>query len=172
MTKEELRKEAKRRIRSIDRVAESAEIMRNLLSSPEYGKAETILAFSPLSDEPDISPLLSDERVLLPYIEGEKMLFSASRKMHRSGLGFAEPEHKEQEYGRALMLVPLLGYNKGLYRLGRGGGYYDRYIKENRYRIITLGLAFSSSFFPEMKEEDHDAKLDRIITPSGQTAAF
>ena len=175
MDKAVLRKEAKAKIRNICREDESREIVRQILSMPEYASNTTILAYVPLSDEPDISPLLDDERVLLPYIENGKMAFSASRSLHRSALGFWEPGKREEAYDTALMLVPLLGYNSRLFRLGRGGGYYDRYIEENRYRLITAGVAFSASYMPEFIEEAHDAELDIIITPSGRmtvTSAF
>lgn len=86
-------------------------------------------------------------------------------------MGFLEPEMSEADYEKALMLVPLLGYNSKLCRLGRGGGYYDRYIRENRDRIRTIGLAFSASFFPDFSEEEHDAALDAVLTPSGQMSA-
>lgn len=171
MSKNELRKEAKRRILGIDREAESAMIIESLRALPEFHSASTILAFCPLADEPDITPLLSDERVLLPFIHAGRMAFSSSRRFHRSLMGFLEPEMSEADYEKALMLVPLLGYNSKLCRLGRGGGYYDRYIRENRDRIRTIGLAFSASFFPDFSEEEHDAALDAVLTPSGQMSA-
>lgn len=158
-------------ILSCDRAKESETIISILIDSKEYKEAETILAYTPLSDEIDITPLLCDKRILLPYIEKGKMYFSASKSFHRAPLGFYEPEHEEAHYDKALMLVPLLGYNERLYRLGRGGGYYDRYIKENRNRIYSIGLAFSSSKI-EFTEEEFDAKLDSIITCEGRIPAF
>ncbi len=171
MDRTELRKEIRQRIREIDREAESRMIVSILTSLDEYRNAAAILAYSPLSDEPDITPILSDGRVLLPYIAGRGMRFSSSRILHRSPMGFMEPECTEAIYGRALMLVPLLGYNERLYRLGRGGGFYDRYIRENRERITAIGLAFSASFDGRFIEEPHDAALDAIITPAGRIPA-
>ena len=169
INRNELRKEAKERIGRVDRMAESAVILERLMSLSAYREAETILAFCPLPDEPDITPILDDRRILLPYIEGDAMHFSSSRAFHRARLGFMEPEHIEAEYGTALMLVPLLGYNRRLYRLGRGGGFYDRYIRENGSRLVTAGLAFSVSFFPDFQEEEHDARLSSIITGGERT---
>lgn len=171
MDRAELRKEIRERIRGIDRKAESRAILSILTSLEEYRDAPVILAYSPLSDEPDISELLQDGRVLLPYITGRDMRFSSSRILHRSPYGFMEPEGIEAPYDRALMLVPLLGYNPRRCRLGRGGGFYDRYIRNNRKRITTIGLAFSVSFDERFKEEPHDAVLDAIITPEGRIPA-
>ena len=166
MNKEELRREYRKRIRTIDTGDESRRIVQNIFKLPEYDAARAILAFSPLSDEPDISPILQDRRVLLPYISNGRMAFSASRNLHRSEFGFLEPEKIEEDYRSALMLVPLLGYSSTLQRLGRGGGFYDRYIAENRERITAaIGIAFSVSLLEEFIAEDHDAVLDMIITP-------
>lgn len=142
---------------------ESEAIVSMIRSSREWNEADTILAFSPMSSEPDISKLLSDSRVLLPYIENGEMHFSSSKKLSQSAMGFLEPEHVETKYGNALMLVPMLGFN-GLWRLGRGGGFYDRYIRENRSRLFTVGVAFSVSHCPDFIPDRHDEKLDMIFS--------
>lgn len=142
---------------------ESEKIVKLILDSSEWKEAETILAYSPLSSEVDISPLLSDRRILLPYIENGEMEFAYPRNLRASGLGFMEPEHCKAEYRKALMIIPMLGFN-GLCRLGRGGGYYDRYIHENRNRLILWGVAFSVSDCPDLIPEPHDERLDRIIS--------
>lgn len=168
MDKTELRKNAKKRIRELKgKTGESERIMENLKSLREYNEAETILAFFPLSDEPDIIPLIkSDPRVLFPYIDKGAMHFGSAHILHRSAYGTIEGEHIEEDYDSALMLVPLLGYSSTLQRLGRGGGFYDRYIAENRERITAaIGIAFSVSLLEEFIAEDHDAVLDMIITP-------
>ena len=165
MEKEELRKEMIRKLRAFPRKKEESEALcRMIAESTLWKEAETVLAFFPLSTEPDISPLLDDRRVLLPYTENGEMHFSASRKLRRSALGIYEPEHIPAVYSSALMLVPLLGFD-GLSRLGRGGGFYDRYIAANKERIITAGIAVSISLLEDFEGEDHDAVLDMVITP-------
>ena len=164
MDKIQLRKEMLSILKAYDRKEEeSKKLCMMIKNSSLWKNANTILAFIPLSTEPDISPLLNDERILLPYIENDEMRFSASRNFKRSERGFLEPEHTEENYEKALMLVPLLAFN-GLYRLGRGGGYYDRYISENRSRIVTAGVAFSISERYDFILEDHDEKLDYIFS--------
>lgn len=162
MEKEDLRHEMIRRLRAFPgKEWESEKLCRAIAESPEWQEAGTVLAYYPLPTEPDIRPLLEDRRVLLPYIEDGIMRFSESRNLRKSGFGTMEPEHIPASYGSALMLVPLLGYC-GLYRLGRGGGFYDRYIAGHRSRITAAGVAFSicrCSFTPE----GHDEKLDRIF---------
>ena len=155
MDKAELRKETVRALRSFgERKSESEAIIAQLSSLDEWKTAETILAFSPMRDEVDITPLLADGRILLPYVENGMMYFAEPRRLQRSTMGFLEPEHVEAEYGEALMLVPLVGYNEKLYRLGRGGGFYDRYISSNGTRLKTIGLALSPSFLPSLKRRN------------------
>ena len=164
MDREELRRTLISRLNAFSgKERESALIQEKILSSLMWKEASTILAFVPLKSEPDISPLLSDSRILLPYIEDGEMHFSASKNLRKSSMGFMEPEHDEADYEKALMLVPMLGFN-GLYRLGRGGGFYDRYIRKNRDRLITAGVAFSISECPVFIPEPQDEELDCIFS--------
>ena len=123
MDKKELRKQMKQRILTIpSRKKESDAIIEHIRDLKEYRESRTILMFIPLPDEPDISTLLDDSRVLLPYIEDGALHFSSSRILHRADYGALEAEHTEAVYDSALMIVPLLGYSSSLGRLGRGGG--------------------------------------------------
>ena len=78
MEKDELRAILKERIRAFPRKAEESRMIVDAIAgSSLWREAETILAFIPLPSEPDITPLLDDRRVLLPYIERGGMHFSA-----------------------------------------------------------------------------------------------
>lgn len=59
------------------------------------------------------------------------------------------------------MIIPLLAFNKALYRLGYGKGYYDRVLK--KYRGYRLGLAYSCLETDNLTVEKHDERLDKII---------
>ena len=65
-----------------------------------------------------------------------------------------------------ILLVPLVGYDKDLNRLGYGGGYYDRYIEkiEKFKKVIKIGLAFSYQKLKIIPINQYDKKLDFIIT--------
>jgi 5-formyltetrahydrofolate cyclo-ligase len=64
-----------------------------------------------------------------------------------------------------LMIVPGLAYTREGYRLGFGGGYYDRYLQN--YRGKTISLAFSNQFVPQLLVEEHDIPVSEIITNHG-----
>lgn len=153
------------RIREYGRKREASEkIVSALLERDDYKMAETILAFSPLSSEPDISPLLSDRRILLPYIEDGEMKFSRG-VAEKSTLGVKLVRNGiEEDYRKAIILTPLLAYDGSFYRLGRGGGYYDRYLRKNRERLYAIGLAFNVSYIESVPHNDYDEKLDEIIS--------
>lgn len=164
MEKDELRRIMLSRIKGYERKKEAGEeIVKALMENEEYIKADTILAFSPLMTEPDISCLLLDGRILLPYIEDGEMKFSRGKAV-KSSLGVKlVRDGKEEDYERAVILTPLLAYDSSNYRLGRGGGYYDRYIRKNRHRLYSIGVAFKVSYMEEIPHDFLDEKLDEII---------
>ncbi|MBR5349431.1 MAG: hypothetical protein IK125_09455 [Lachnospiraceae bacterium] len=65
-----------------------------------------------------------------------------------------------EDYNDALMLVPGLAFSEEGYRLGYGGGYYDRYVKDANF--TTMGMAYDFQILPEIPREEHDAKCARM----------
>lgn len=68
----------------------------------------------------------------------------------------------------SLLFVPCVGYGPGGYRIGYGGGFYDRTLANLNPRPYTVGLAFSHAFVPDFFPEAHDIALDCILTEKGQ----
>ena len=64
-------------------------------------------------------------------------------------------------YQNAWMLVPGLAFSEEGYRLGYGGGYYDRYVKDAA--CTTVAMAYDFQIFPEIPREAHDAKCDNML---------
>jgi 5-formyltetrahydrofolate cyclo-ligase len=73
-----------------------------------------------------------------------------------------------------VLLVPLLAYDRRCYRLGYGGGNYDRTLTALRANGVTIavGLAFDSQEVDEVPVCPYDEQLDWILTPSGPVAAI
>ncbi len=82
--------------------------------------------------------------------------------------GIPEPESFNVIYPD-ILLVPLVGYDNDLNRLGYGGGFYDRYIDkvEKKKRIIKIGLAYSYQRLKKVPINSFDKKLDFIFTEKG-----
>ncbi len=67
-----------------------------------------------------------------------------------------------------LLFVPCVGYAPGGYRLGYGGGFYDRTLATLQPKPFTVGLAYSNALVPDFQPEAHDVPLDAILTDAGQ----
>jgi 5-formyltetrahydrofolate cyclo-ligase len=68
-----------------------------------------------------------------------------------------------------LVIVPLLGFDNDLNRIGYGGGYYDRFLYELKKinpKVVTIGLAYEFQLVEAIQVESHDIALDYIVTKS------
>lgn len=66
-----------------------------------------------------------------------------------------------------LLLVPCVGYGAGGYRIGYGGGFYDRTLNTLQPKPFTVGLGFAHGFLPDLEPEAHDVALDTILNEYG-----
>lgn len=66
-----------------------------------------------------------------------------------------------------VLLVPLLGFDTSGYRLGYGGGYFDRTLAAWSQRPVTLGVGFELGRMPTIRPQQHDIPLDMIVTEAG-----
>ncbi len=66
-----------------------------------------------------------------------------------------------------LLFVPCVGYGPGGFRLGYGGGFYDRTLAALQPRPFTVGLGYSHGWLPEMEPEPHDIALDALLNDNG-----
>ena len=65
-----------------------------------------------------------------------------------------------------ILLVPIVAFDKNFYRIGYGGGYYDRFISKikKKKRVLTIGLAFSFQKINKFNVNKYDQKLDFVLT--------
>ena len=82
-----------------------------------------------------------------------------------NNMGIPEPVSNKIVYPD-LILVPLVGFDKNKFRLGYGGGYYDRYIEKigKFKKFKTIGLSFAFQEIKQLPINKFDKKLDFIIT--------
>ena len=130
----------------------------------------------PLRDEPDLHPAYAElarlgARLLLPVVvqKDEALEFAEWRigePMVKDKMGVAVPAdlRLQTAYPPAL-LVPCLGFNPQGYRLGYGGGFYDRTLARQP-RPRTVGIAYGSLQIV-FAEDAHDVALDCILTETG-----
>lgn len=66
-----------------------------------------------------------------------------------------------------LLFVPCVGYGPGGFRLGYGGGFYDRTLATLQPKPFTVGLGYSHGWLPDLEPEPHDVALDAILNDKG-----
>lgn len=78
------------------------------------------------------------------------------------------PKPKDTEIIQpTLLFVPCVGYGPGGYRLGYGGGFYDRTLASLVPKPYTVGLGYTTGFLPDLLPEAHDVPLDAILNDNG-----
>jgi 5-formyltetrahydrofolate cyclo-ligase len=122
-------------------------------------------------DDLDVLNLLEKKnfKVSLPIIKKDNQMnfcsWSRNDPLRVNKFGIPEPVSSKIVYPD-ILLVPLVAYDNNLNRLGYGGGYYDRYIEklEKFKKVIKIGLAFSFQKISSIPINQHDKRLDFIIT--------
>ena len=122
-------------------------------------------------DDLEILRLLEKKKykISLPKIQQNyKMNFyewSCNDPLKINKYGIPEPISSKIFYPD-ILLVPLVGFDNDLNRLGYGGGFYDRYIEKIEIvkKVIKIGLAFSYQKIKSVPVNQYDKKLDIIIT--------
>ncbi len=86
--------------------------------------------------------------------------------MEEDAYGIPKPKDTEILHP-TLLFVPCVGYGPGGYRLGYGGGFYDRTLAALQPRPYTVGLGYTHGFLPDLAPEPHDVPLDAILNDNG-----
>lgn len=154
-----------------DRQRMSAAILAQLEQMTCFGEAKTILLYYPVNNEVDVLPLFKrykDKTLLLPVSHRKEMTaspFEGNDKMHRGKFRIPEPTTPTFTGNIDLIIVPAVAYDKQGRRLGRGGGYYDRFLKKYP-NAMFIGVGYDFQLVEEVPAEHHDQKVHRIILPS------
>jgi len=150
-----------------------ASIERQVLALEAYQRAETVMAFLSLPAEPETRGIIADavnrgKRVLLPRcLDRERMeavRFRGFDRLREGMMGLEEPwpEPGDRNPAPDLILVPCMAATRDGWRLGHGGGYYDRYLREQRGKTVCLCFgAFLRSALPVSPE---DVRVSRVIS--------
>ena len=167
--KQELRKWAKEERNKLDIEKISFTLVQKLKETDEYKQAKNIMIFYPLKDEINLLGLLEDfnKNFYLPKIDGENLLccpFGKDTKLCDSCFKTKEPTTEAVEKGLIdLVIVPALAVDKNNYRLGYGGGFYDRFLAGGE-NIVKISCVSKEFVLETVYPEKHDVKVDKIIT--------
>ncbi len=155
----------------------SRRVICRLAEMSELAQARVVMAYAPLPDEVDIMPLLDElakqgKRIVFPALAGddgrmdahEVADFREGLRPGRFGLllpvGGFPVDPREIDF----MLVPAVAYNKTGHRLGRGGGYYDRFLAGRATEAFSCGVAFECQVLEEIPLREHDCGVDALVT--------
>lgn len=168
----ELLIQKRRMLSAEERTAQSELILSQLEKMTVFREAKTVLLYYPKNNEVDVLPLFKrykrDKVLLLPVTHRNGMTanpYEGNDKMHRGKVGIPEPTTPPFEGNIDVIIVPAVAFDKQGNRLGRGGGYYDRFLKKQTHATF-IGVGYDFQLVDEVPVRKHDQKMHRIILPS------
>ena len=179
-TKSDVRKAIRARRRT--RVAlpdEGIRIADLVMSLDEVQQACTrnaaVTCFASRPEEPDTAPLRAVLReagatVLLPVVSGDSLLWAVDDPLTSrvNAMNIQEPTGPPADEVPAVWIVPALAVDRAGWRLGQGGGYYDRALTSPRLTPAALvaAIIFDEELLPVVPHDNHDQRVDAVVTPS------
>lgn len=178
--KSRIRKEIRRKLLAIgpdEAAAKSQAACRTVAALAEFKDAGAVMIYLPIPGEVDTAHLAltafqQAKTVLVPKVDWtQRHMISVT---YRS----LDDEMIEDKYGVRVpaagepwpvedidfVIVPALGYDLRGHRLGRGGGFYDRFIGQPKMRATTCGIAFEVQVVEQLPIDDHDQPIDMLVT--------
>ena len=175
-TKQEMRQMI--RLRKQQHTAdESSVVIARLKANPRFSEAHTLLLYSALPDEVQTQLLLDEltaagKTVLLPKVvsseDMELRRYTGKTDLQQGAFGIMEPcgEVFTDYAAIDVAVVPGMAFDKEGHRLGRGKGYYDRFLSKLstlNAKLYKIGLCFSWQLVDEVPCDEHDIIMDEII---------
>jgi len=159
--KSNLRQELLEKRRNItDKTSKDLAIFDKLIDLPQFQKAKLVLTYVSTGSEVDTKQLIDycskqGISVAVPGIVNEEMRFFRLKKLWHMG-------HELQNKADSICIVPVLAFDQNNFRLGYGGGYYDRFLPG--VSAFTVGLARELLMRDELPVQSHDVAVKCVIT--------
>ena|SRR3989338_7999140 len=153
-------------------------IASKLQRDPVFQKAQVIMFYVSTAEEVDTRVLLTEclaagKRITVPLIDqNQRSLVSVEIKDFGQDLvlgsyGILEPKNvRFQPFSVEqieIVLVPGVAFDRAGYRLGRGKGYYDRFLCELNPKTIKIGLAFDIQMVDRVPHDPRDVQMDQVL---------
>jgi 5-formyltetrahydrofolate cyclo-ligase len=150
-------------------------------ASPEFAKARVIMLYLSTPTEVDTAPLAirawqSGKTVVVPKVtwDQRRMLPVEISSLNTDNMTMTGPGVREPIAGSPapvaeidLVVVPGLGFTATGHRIGRGMGFYDRFLAQNDFIGVSCGLAFEEQILADVPVLDHDIPLAMLVTDKG-----
>lgn len=155
----------------------SKAIINSIYESSYYKDADTIMTFISFSDEVDTHDFIkksinNGKRIVVPITlpKTKELRPSHVKDFNELEPGFYNILTPKEEYVRYidpkeidLVIVPGVGFDPSGYRVGYGGGYYDRFLSKLP-NVVKIAIAFDLQIIDKVPKEDFDIPVDYIIT--------
>lgn len=152
-----------------------------LAASPEFSMARVVMLYLSTPTEVDTAPLAirawqAGKTVVVPKVSWDqrRMLPVEISSLNTDNLTTTGPGVREPIAGTPvpvpeidLVIVPGLGFTSSGYRIGRGMGFYDRFLAQDNFIGVSCGLAFDEQIVADLPVLDHDMPLSMLATESG-----
>jgi 5-formyltetrahydrofolate cyclo-ligase len=149
-------------------------------SSPEFAAARVVMLYLSTPLEVDTSPLAlkcwqAGKTVVVPKVSWDQRrmlpveISSLADPTTLTGPGIREPIGGKPVPTDLIdmVIVPGLGFSSNGYRIGRGMGFYDRFLAQSEFIGVSCGLAFEEQVVESLPVLDHDIPLSMLVTDRG-----
>jgi 5-formyltetrahydrofolate cyclo-ligase len=181
--KSDIRKMLRERLEAIspeERRRRSAAACAHLLASPEFLAARVIMLYLSMPTEVETAAIAlrawqEGKTVAVPVVNWEqRRMLPVEITSLQTGLTTVGPGVREPVSGKPippnlldLVIVPGLGFSPDGYRIGRGMGFYDRFLAQEEFLGLSCGLAFEDQVVEGIPVLDHDMPLSMLVTDRG-----
>lgn len=150
---------------------------KRIMDTEEFASARAVMLYLPLPHEVDVSSLIlhcwqKGKDVVVPQVSWQQrhmipvQIHSLETGFETHSCGLKNPT-VGQPYPTAdidVVITPGLGFDMFGHRLGRGGAYYDRFFGHKELIAKKLGIAFHEQLIDKLPAEDHDQRIDCVVT--------
>ena len=173
MEKKELRAHIKalKKQHSKEQLMEQSEkILAKLEQHPDFIKAGRVMLYSALPDEVQTQAFLEKwhlkKQIILPTVVGDDIIpveFGKDTAFAVGDFNILEPKNEPYTGGFDLIIVPGVAFDPKGNRLGRGRGYYDRFLCQH-LNVKRIGICFDFQMVEAIPTEPFDIRMDEVIT--------
>lgn len=173
MDKKELRshiKALKRQHTKVSLIEQSSLILNKLESHKDFIEAKTVMLYSSLPDEVQTIEFIEKwrhkKRIILPTVVGDDIIpveLTDDTDFAIGDFNILEPQNKPYNGSYDLIIVPGVAFDKYGNRIGRGKGYYDRFLSKHM-DIKRIGICFDFQLIERVPTEDNDIRMHEIIS--------
>lgn len=179
MNKKEIRKSfiyIRNSITEEERKVFNKNIFSNFINSTFIRNYDVFLIYVSVKSEVDTLDIIdcllkTDKKVAVPHCDGKNMFFyfiESVNDLVNGAFGILSVDisksKRVENFDKTLCVVPGVSFDNNFNRLGYGGGYYDRFLSDNN--ITALGLCYERCISDILPAEDHDIKMDFVLTES------